>query len=202
MEGRARISDKGLTQVLQKHKEKLDPQIIIDEPVKIIGKKHGIVDLMLSRAVRRHRADDIEHLVVELKAPSVPIGDKEITQTTKYAMAVAADERFKTVPGVRWHFWAVSNDLTEYASRVIQGGPDKNRRLVYRDDNISVGIKTWGELLEDNRARLQFFQEHLEYTADESTALQYLQQRHKQFLEGVIEEPQDDPPTPESDVDE
>jgi hypothetical protein len=143
----------------------------------------------LSRSVRRNRADDIEHLVVELKAPSVAVGDKEIAQTNKYAMAVAADERFRTVPGVRWHFWVVSNGLTDYARRMIQGGPDRNRRLVFKEDNIAVGVKTWGEIIEENRARLQFFQEHLQYIADESTALRYLQERHKRFLEGVIEEP-------------
>ena len=71
---------------------------------------------------------------------------------------------------------------------MIQGGPDRNRRLVYREDNITVGIKTWSEIIEENRARLQFFQEHLEYNADDSAALRYLQERHKQFLEGVLEE--------------
>ena len=182
------VNDKSLTQVLQKHRDNLDPNIVIEEPVTIVGKTRGIVDLMLSRSVRRHRADDIEHLIVELKAPSVSIGDKETTQTIKYAMAVAADERFKTVPGVRWHFWAISNQMTEYTNRMIQGGPDRNRRLVYREDNITVGIKTWSEIIEENRARLQFFQEHLEYNADDSAALRYLQERHKQFLEGVLEE--------------
>jgi hypothetical protein len=185
------VNDKSLTQVLQKHKDNLDPNIIIDEPVKIAGKTRGIVDLMLSRSVRRHRADDIEHLIVELKAPSVPIGDKEMAQTIKYALAVAADESFHTIPGVRWHFWAVSNNMTDYASRMIQGGPDRNRRFIYKEGNIAVGIKTWAEIIEDNRARLQFFQEHLEYSADESTALRYLQERHRQFLEGVIEEPEE-----------
>lgn len=183
------VNDKGLTQVLQKHKDKLDPNIVIDEPVRIEGKTRGIVDLMLSRTIRRNRADDIEHLVIELKAPSVSIDDKAIAQTNKYALAVANDERFRTVQGVRWHFWAISNDMTEYAKHMIKGGPDRNRRLVFKEDNISVGVKTWGEIIEENRARLQFFEEHLQYTVDGSTALQHLQERHKQFLEGVIEEP-------------
>jgi hypothetical protein len=182
------VNDKSLTQVLRKHKELLDPEIVIEEPVKVVGQARGIVDLMLSRTVRRHRADDIEHLVVELKAPSVSIGDKEIIQTNKYALAVAGDERFRTVPGVRWHFWAISNGMTDYARHMIHGGPDRNRRLVYRNENISVGIKTWGEIIEENRARLQFFQDNLQHTADESVALRYLQERHKRFLDGVIEE--------------
>lgn len=186
------VNDKSLTQVLRKHRQHLDPNIVIDDPVKVTGQARGIVDLMLSRTVRRHRADDIEHLVVELKAPAVSIGDKEIIQTNKYALAVAGDERFRTVPGVRWHFWAISNDMTDYAKHMIQGGPDRNRRLVLKEDNISVGVKTWGEIIEENRARLQFFQEHLQYVADESAALGHLQERYKRFLEGVIEEPSEE----------
>ena len=48
-------------------------------------------------------------------------------------------------------------------------------------------IRTWGELIEENRARLQFFQEHLQHAADESAAVRYLQQRHSEYLEGVVE---------------
>jgi hypothetical protein len=51
---------------------------------------------------------------------------------------------------------------------------------------MTVGIKTWGELIEENRARLQFFQEHLQHTADESAAIRYLQEKHSRFLEGVF----------------
>jgi hypothetical protein len=51
-----------------------------------------------------------------------------------------------------------------------------------------VGIKTWGEIIEENRARLQFFQEQMQHQADESAAIRYLQERHSKFLEGVVEE--------------
>lgn len=180
-------SDKDLKRVLEKHRALLDPNIVIDDPVKVIGKRRGIIDLMLSRATRRHRADDIEHLVVELKAPRVVIGADEITQAKRYAMAVSRDERFHTVRGVRWCFWIVSNNYDEFARSDIEGGPDPARQLIHRKDNISVGIKTWGELIEENRARLQFFQEHLDHSADESAAIRYLRERHSNYLEGVIE---------------
>jgi hypothetical protein len=84
-------SDKELTTVLKIHKEKLDPELIIDEPVKLMTRKRGIVDLMLSRSQKRHRADDYEHLVVELKAPKVKITSKELTQIKDYALSVARD---------------------------------------------------------------------------------------------------------------
>ena len=126
-------------------------------------------------------------LIVELKAPRVTIGAEEITQAKRYAMAVSKDERFHTVQGVRWHFWIVSNSYDDFARGDIEGGPDPARQFIHRKDNISVGIKTWGELIEENRARLQFFQEHLQHSADESAAIRYLQERHSKYLEGVIE---------------
>ena len=63
------VSDKDLRNVLVKHKKLLGSPISIEDPVKVVGQKRAIIDLMLSRSTRRHRADDIEHLVVELKAP-------------------------------------------------------------------------------------------------------------------------------------
>jgi hypothetical protein len=182
------VSDKDLKRVLEKHKALLDPSISIDDPVKVIGKKRGIVDLMFSRVTKRHRANDMEHMVVELKAPKVKIGTDEIVQAKKYAIAVLQDERFHSVKGIKWHFWLISNDYDDYARNEMETGPDPDRRLIMRGPNVAVGIKTWGELIEENRARLQFFQEHLQHTADESAAIRYLQEKHSQFLEGVIVE--------------
>ena len=53
----------------------------------------------------------------------------------------------------------------------------------------TVAVKTWGEIIEENRARLQFFQEHLQTSADEGQAVQYLRERHSALLEGVFDEP-------------
>ena len=177
------VSDRGLTAVLEKHRKILGDDIVIDKPVKHVSQQRGIVDLMLSRALRRHRADELEHLIVELKRPRVKIGDKELTQIEKYAISVAADERFRSVGGVKWTFWAISDDVTQYAAyRMGEGG------VVSSKDNILVGIKTWGQIIEDNKARLQFFQERLEHQVDDETALTHLQQKYESFLAGVVPE--------------
>ena len=66
---------------------------------------------MLARAVpqghQRH-----EHLVVELKAPSVVIGDNELTQIKNYAKAVVRNPQFERLD-VRWDFVVVSTDLKQ-----------------------------------------------------------------------------------------
>ena len=181
-------SDRDLKRILEKHKKHLDSNIVIDKPVDAIGKKRAIVDLMMSRSIRRNRAEDIEHLVVELKAPNVKIGPDEITQAKRYAMAVSKDDRFHSIKGIRWHFWIVSNGYTEFAKEDIDGGPDPEQRLVHRNNNVFVGIKTWGEIIEQNRSSLHFIQEKLKHFADENEALRFLHQKHSKYLNGIIDE--------------
>jgi hypothetical protein len=50
------------------------------------------------------------------------------------------------------------------------------------------GIKTWAQLIEENKARLQFFQEKLEHEVDQGTALRYLQEKYEALLTGVVTE--------------
>jgi hypothetical protein len=180
------VSDRSLTEVLRQHCDKLDSTIVIDEPVKHISQERGIVDLMLSRAQKRHRADDFEHLVVELKAPKVILKAADVAQIEGYAASVAADARFRTVAGVRWHFWLVGDEYNAEVEFRLKGHPEGQFGIVIRSDDITVGIKTCGQIIEDNRARLQFFQEKLEHKIDQSGALKALQEKHENFMEGVI----------------
>ena len=181
------VSDRGLTAVLCKHRKILGDEVVIDRPVRHISQERGIVDLMLSRMLRRHRADEVEHLIVELKRPKVKIGHEEITQVENYAISVANDERFRLVNGVRWTFWAISDDVSEYATYRMD-----DRGVIFSKDGISVGIKTWGKIIEENKARLQFFQEKLEHQVDDETALKHLQERYQRFLAGVVPEDESD----------
>jgi hypothetical protein len=191
-------SDRELTTVLKVHKEKLDPDLIIDEPVKLLIRRRGIVDLMLSRSQKRHRAGEYEHLVVELKAPKVTLTSKELTQIKDYALSVARDPRYHRVAGVRWHFWLISDKYDDFVQSEIASGPDPERHLINRGSNVSIGVKTWGEILDENNARLQFVKNALEHNADDGQALAFLEERHREFLEGVViegdadEQPDDD----------
>jgi hypothetical protein len=181
-------SDQELTTVLKAHRDKLDPDLVIDEAVKLPYRQHGIVDLVLARAQKCHRANDFEYLVVELKAPKVVLGAKEVGQIKDYAYAVAEDPRYHRIDGVRWHFWLISDEYDQTVARDIRGGPDPLRSLVHKADNITITIRTWGEVLAEVDARLQFVKEKLEHHADDGQALRYLQQRYHEFLEGVIAE--------------
>ena len=177
------VDDRSLTEVLRKHRKFLGDDTLIDEPVKHISKERGIIDLMLSRAIRRHKADELTHLVVELKAPKVKIDKDEVTQLEEYALSVMGDERFKGI-NTTWVFWAISDDYGEYAKHRMT----KTNGTIFEGDNLSIWVKTWAQVIGDNRARLQFFQERLEYEADKGASLQHLQERYADFLKGVFVE--------------
>ena len=177
------VDDQSLTEVLRKHRKLLGDDLVIDEPVKHITKTRGIVDLMLSKAIRQHRANTLTHLVVELKAPSVKINADEVTQVEKYRLL---GNKGRALPQRRsdWVFWAISDDLGDYATQRMHDSSG----LIHSKANVSIYVKTWGQVLDENRARLQFFQERLEYQADRESSLKHLQERYDQFLKGVLNE--------------
>ncbi len=175
------VDDQSLTEVLRKHRKIIRDEIVINEPVKHISKERGIIDLMLSRSIRRHKANELTHLVVELKAPKVKIDVNEVMQIEQYAFSVKKDERFRSV-NTTWIFWVISDDYGDYAAERMNG----RNGLIHEKENIRIYVKTWAQVLDENRACLQFFQERLEYQADKGSSLKYLQDNYDKFLKGVL----------------
>lgn len=184
------VNDQSLTEVLRKHKKLIGEDVVIDEPVKHITQTTGIVDLMLSRTIRRHRANEVTHLVIELKAPKVKIDQKEISQVEGYAFSIKADERFRNV-NTNWVFWAISDDFGPFAKERITDPSG----LIHQNPNIEIYVKTWAQVIDENRARLQFFQEKLEYQADKEASAQHLREHYEDYIRGVLPtEDSDDQP--------
>jgi hypothetical protein len=180
------ISDRGLKDVLRKHlallgrtEEPLDAVLRDDGSV-------GIVDLMLSRSIPQSKADEREHLIVELKRPKQLIDSGVFDQIESYAMAVAADERFRDTK-TRWIFWAVSDDIASNI-RVRARQPNRPEGLVLDvpELRLSVWVKSWGQVLESCRGRLEFFRKNLEYEADDESAIALLKRLHAKYLPPVI----------------
>lgn len=196
------VDDQSLSEVLRKHRKLIGDDTMIDQPVKRIDGKVGIVDLMLSRSVPQNHADEREHLVVELKRPAVRVGADEITQVKKYAFTVADDERFRHLK-TRWSFWVLSNDLDAFA-RVETRQKGKARGQVFQseDGSIEVWVKTWAEVLAECKSRLKFVQDQLQANVDKESALKYLKKTYDKYLSGVSETADDNPAAPATDLEE
>jgi hypothetical protein len=177
------VSDQSLTAVLEKHRELLGRESEGDGPVLRSDGSVGIVDLMLSRSVPHPRAEEREHLVVELKRPSKRIDLAVVNQIQEYAFAVAEDERFKDTDTI-WSFWAISSDVDDTVRRKLARQKDRPAGLVYDDGEgrLQVWVKSWGQVLQEAQARLRFFADRLEYAPDDQSALAYLRELHAAYL--------------------
>ncbi len=182
------VSDRSLTEALRQHKAMLGEEIVIDEPVRHISQKTGIIDQMFSRAIKSHRPNETEHLVVELKAPRVVLTAKDTQQIEGYAFSVAQDEMFRDAT-TKWHFWVVSNDMDEHV-KIKARQTHLPRGMVHQssEPDISIWVRTWAQNLDENKARLKFFQEHLNYEVDKGEALKFVSEKYRHFLEGVVME--------------
>jgi len=178
------VSDQSLTEVLKKHLKLLRKDELCPEGDEVLDEqgRRCIVDLMLSRLVPQSRAKQREHLIIELKRPSQPITPSVIQQVQRYALAVARDERFRNTD-TRWVFWAISNQMTEEALLLARQS-NRPEGLVYETESpkLKVWIKDWGNVLESCRARLSFFQERLQYTPEDQSALEKLRKLHEKYL--------------------
>jgi hypothetical protein len=175
------VNDESLTRVLEQHIALLRPEENSPvEAVKDLEGHVGIVDLMLSRSLAQTR-NRREHLVVELKRPSVKIGDDQAAQIRKYATAVAGNPRFETVEA-EWDFYVVSGEITGSPALERKDSPDRPYGQIMNAGGVRVWVKTWAEILDDAKHRLKFAQQQLEYEPGAGQGLAYLKQTHAKYL--------------------
>lgn len=188
--------DESLTRVLKKHLSILGREDLaadVSDQVLDSNGASGIVDLMLSRSLLQQRKKR-EHLVIELKRPSVVIGPDEMPQIEKYAEAVANDTRFNT-QDVEWDFYIVAGKFKGMTEGRRTSGPQYG--LVSEVDGIRIWCVTWADVIEDAGHRLKFVQGLLDYQPDAEQALGYLRKTHAKYLpKQVLGGEGDDAPKP------
>jgi Histidine kinase-, DNA gyrase B-, and HSP90-like ATPase len=172
-------NDEGLTTVLKRHIEILGREEMVEDEVVDAEGKRRIVDLMLARSIEQN-TNRREHLIVELKAPKVKVGDDEASQIRKYAAAVIKDPRFNTVD-VKWNFVVVSTEVVG-SPEIDRRSDDRAPGLLMNSGGIRVWVKTWAEIIESANHRLKFVKEHLGYEPDQQRALEYLRVTHAKYL--------------------
>ena len=176
------VDDESLTEVLRKHLRLKGIDVPVNDAVRRVDGRAGIIDLMLTRGIPCHRENELEHLIVELKRPTVNIGSKELSQIKSYAFAVAKDERFLGI-NTRWTFWVISNDMDDEAR---QEAHQSNRPagMIHEseDKRVTIWAKTWSEILQANRQRMKLFQQSLEVNANREGSLAFLRETYATIL--------------------
>ncbi|MEU4558892.1 hypothetical protein AB0F72_10905 [Actinoplanes sp. NPDC023936] len=146
----------------------------------------GIVDLMLSRARKEHGRR--QHLVVELKAPDIVVGHKEINQIEDYAFAVISDPQFADVR-VEWDFWLATTDMADVAkakTRSTNLPPGCIGQYTEGAATVRVWVRCWSQIIDDCRDRLKYFQEQFEHDPTVEHAREYLAAHHSGLIPDAL----------------
>jgi hypothetical protein len=198
------VDDDTLDEVLAKHLDQLPERVgsEIEGPVLRDDGSGGEVDLMLSRRVPMPRPEERHHLVIELKRPSKKLDLTVANQIESYAMAVAADPRFDDA-NTSWTFWAVASEVTEQARKKARQA-DRPDGLLYQseDRRIRVWVRTWAQIIEGAKGRLEFFRKELNYSADRVSARKHLNAMYKKYLPDVLKDREGDAPAVEGEGEE
>ncbi len=174
------VDDQGLTVALRAVMEKLSIEVGVLDPVRTHTGGSGIVDLMFGRAKNHWGGEGREFLVVELKRPTVKIDGEAISQCMKYARAIASHERFVSTD-TRWTFWAVSNELDDYA-KMMTSQKHRPPGLVFEQENLEVWAMDWGTLLRRAQSRHEFFRQQLDVEIQADDAMRHLREQHAKLL--------------------
>ncbi len=136
------------------------------------------LDLMFSKILKLNSSPKRHHLVVELKRPSEKIDLNATTQVMRYAQALMSSPAFPKAE-TTWEFWALSSAL--HVEVEAQTYPT----LLY-DGRGKVYVKTWADVINDARARLEFFKEKLELSATKASGIEFLKREHDKYLPQTI----------------
>ena len=165
--------EKAFANVLRAHIKILGRDDLVND-VKLINGKDGRFDLMLYTKIPTTQ-DSVQHLVVELKRPGIPIGQKEISQIETYAFSVAANERFDKL-STDWKFLLIGNKLDDFAKQKCEV-QDRAYGHIHAG-NPNIYVMTWSTLLAEARWRYEFFKTELALEMSDDDSLDYLRENH------------------------
>lgn len=125
--------------------------------------KNKEMDLYMIRQDRQGKVT--ENVVVELKRPKIPLGEKHISQIKRYMRVIKSDPRFNA-GNVKWTFYLVGNkfDSTGYIEDEIESHMNYGEQhLIHCQDKGLTKIYAfkWSEIFEDYSRRHDFLMERL-----------------------------------------
>lgn len=120
--------------------------------------KNKEMDIFAAQKTKRYTESNEEYfhcIVIELKKPSIKLGDKELDQIKLYKNIIAATDEFKDEKTI-WDFILVGNDISDSKITAANLASDlKSNKihgefgLVQKVDNMRIYVRTWKQILND-----------------------------------------------------
>jgi hypothetical protein len=177
-------SERGLTELLRTHLrlEGLPAKDAL--AVTRWDGRTGRVDLHLAAKYQEH--DRVRHLIVELKAPGITVGRKELDQVEDYGNAILSGPQFSNSTA-HWDLILVATGLHDVAQNRIQGDEFELGRFwgpqpKPGQPRVTAYVRRWREVIDENKRRLDFVTSALEHDPTISEGLDYVREQYADLL--------------------
>lgn|GEM_PF-832952 len=164
--------------------------------IRLLGREDLISDLPSEETESLTRIPDIclfqqscigyetfEHLVVELKRPTLTLTKKELDQIEDYAITVAKNSLFDKAT-TKWHFVLLGKDFNDDVCEKL-----KNQTVgvgnFYNAGNVSISVLQWSSIIQDNKFKYEFLRKKLNYqlSNDPDIAVDYFLKKHSELFQ-------------------
>lgn len=106
--------------------------------------------------------DSIENLVVELKRPTIVLGEKELGQVKRYLSVIKSEPQFNA-SNMSWTFILVGTKYNDYIKEELSNAKNHGEAgLVFKVGNAKIYVKTWSEIITELELRMNFLSEKLD----------------------------------------
>lgn len=175
-------SDQSLRNLLKAHlnclgRDELTPEI----PPEAVEDLTRIPDLCLFQQICPSY-ENFEHLVIELKRPTLTLTLKEMDQIRDYALTVAENPMFDKTR-TKWHFVLLGQRLDQHVQRALRNQTVGEGNF-YNADNVSISVFEWSKIIQDNKLKYEYLRRKLNHqlSSDPNFASDYLRTKHAELF--------------------
>lgn len=182
-------SDQSLRNLLMAHIHSLGrDKLIPDIPPEATDDLTRIPDICLFQKICPGY-EQYEHLVIELKRPTLTLTKKEVDQIEDYAMTVTQNPMFDKAT-TKWHFVLLGQDFNDYVeSRLENRTEGVGNFFNSKDGSVAISVLKWSKIIQENKFKYEFLKQKLNYelSADPDYATDYLLAKHAELFAPIRE---------------
>lgn len=177
-------SDQSLNNLLKAHIRKLGRSELIPEiPQEAAKDLARIPDICLFEQICPGY-EQYEHLVIELKRPTLTLTKKEIDQIEDYALTVSDNPLFDK-DKTKWHFILLGQKFDTYVINRLKNRTQGVGNLFNSDDgSVAISVLMWSTIIQENKFKYEYLRKKLnhELSSDPAYAMDYLLQKHAELF--------------------